>query len=75
MNSRIDFLKSKIESFSPEIIEAFIKIVESMDTVASIDVPEFFQEELRYRIQFHSENPNTKLDFFDNIIELEKNCA
>lgn len=75
MDSRVDFLKSKIESFSPEIIEAFIKIVESMNQLATVDSPQFYQEELQYRISFHTENPSTKLDFFENIIELEKNCA
>lgn len=75
MNSDIEILKGKIENFSPELIEAFKKIVENMKSTSQPLIPRFHSEEILYRIQFHSENPETKLDFFENICELEKNCA
>lgn len=75
METSIEILKRKLESFSPDLIEAFGKIVENMKTAAQSKIPNFYMDEVLYRLDFHTENPKTKLDFFENIIELEKNCA
>ena len=75
MDTSIEILKRKIENFTPELAEAFIKIVENLDTPVRSDVPQFQMDEVFNRIQFHTENPETKLDFFENISELEKICA
>jgi len=75
MDSSIEILKRKIESFTPELAEAFIRIVENLDTTQTSGVPQFQLDEVFNRIQFHSENTNTKLDFFESITELEKICA
>lgn len=73
MDSTIEILKSKIESLTPELAEAFIRIIDNMDTTSAI--PQFQLDEVFDRIQFHNENPSTKLDFFENISEFEKICA
>lgn len=75
METSIEILKRKLESFSPDLIEAFGKIVENMEAAAQSTIPNFYMDEVLYRLDFHTENPKTKLDFFENIIELEKNCA
>lgn len=75
MNATAEILKTKIESFSPEILEAFAKMVESFEADNRIAIPQFQLDEVMYRIQFHNENPTTKLDFYENISELKKNCA
>ncbi|MCD0454815.1 hypothetical protein LPB85_05070 [Chryseobacterium sp. LC2016-27] len=75
MNTSIEILKKKIENFTPEIAEAFIKIVDNLDTTVRSSVQQFQLDEVSSRIEFHTENPATKLDFFENISELEKNCA
>lgn len=75
MNTTIEILKKKIENFTPEIAEAFIKIVDNLDTTVKSSVQQFQLDEVSNRIEFHTENPATKLDFFENISELEKICA
>lgn len=75
MNTSIEILKKKIENFTPELAEAFIKIVDNLDTAVRSSVQQFQLDEVSSRIEFHTENPATKLDFFENISELEKNCA
>lgn len=75
MNTSIEILKKKIENFTPEIAEAFIKIVDNLDTAVRSSVQQFQLDEVSSRIEFHTENPATKLDFFKNISELEKICA
>ena len=75
MNTSIEILKKKIENFTPEIAEAFIKIVDNFDTAVRSSVQQFQLDEVSSRIEFHTENPATKLDFFENISELEKICA
>lgn len=75
MDSTIEILKSKIESLTPKLAEAFIRIIDNMDTTPTSAIPQFQLDEVFDRIQFHNENPSTKLDFFENISELEKNCA
>ncbi|WP_175621054.1 hypothetical protein [Chryseobacterium schmidteae] len=75
MNTSIEILKKKIENFTPEIAEAFIKIVDNLDTAVRSSVQQFQLDEISSRIEFHTENPATKLDFFENISELEKICA
>ncbi|WP_404985021.1 hypothetical protein ACI513_17075 [Chryseobacterium sp. M5] len=75
MSTSIEILKKKIENFTPEIAEAFIKIVDNLDTTVRSNVSQFQLDEVSSRIEFHRENPATKLDFFENISELEKNCA
>ncbi|KNB62818.1 hypothetical protein [Chryseobacterium sp. Hurlbut01] len=75
MDSTIEILKSKIESLTPELAEAFIRIIDNMDTTSTSAIPQFQLDEVFDRIQFHNENPSTKLDFFENISEFEKICA
>lgn len=75
MNTSIEILKKKIENFTPEIAEAFIKIVDNLDTAVRSSVQQFQLDEVSSRIEFHTANPATKLDFFENISELEKICA
>jgi len=75
MIATAEILKTKIENFSPEILEAFAKMVESFEVKNQPAIPQFQVDEVLYRIQFHNENPRTKLDFYENISELQKNCA
>ncbi|SEV91107.1 hypothetical protein SAMN05421841_0152 [Chryseobacterium wanjuense] len=75
MNTTAEILKNKIENFSPEVLEAFVKMMEIFETENKSAVPQFQLDEVLYRIQFHNENPGTKLDFYENISELKKYCA
>ena len=75
MIATAEILKTKIENFSPEILEAFAKMVENFEVKNQSAIPQFQVDEVLYRIQFHNENPRTKLDFYENISELQKNCA
>ncbi|CAA7194994.1 hypothetical protein [Chryseobacterium potabilaquae] len=75
MNTTIEILKNKIESFTPELLEAFVKMVERFEVKREFIIPQFQLDEVLYRIQFHDENPKTKLDFYENITELQKDCA
>lgn len=75
MDTSIEILKKKIENFTPELAEAFIRIVDNLDVTVKSNVPQFQLDEVSNRILFHTENPATKLDFFENISELEKICA
>lgn len=75
MDSTIGILKSKIESLTLELAEAFIRIIDNMDTTSTSAISQFQLDEVFDRIQFHNENPSTKLDFFENISEFEKICA
>ncbi|MBW7675969.1 hypothetical protein [Chryseobacterium chendengshani] len=75
MDSSIEILKRKIETFTPELAEAFVRIVDNLDTTPKSNVLQFQLDEVLNRIQFHSENSKTKLDFFKSIAELEKICA
>ncbi|WEK68198.1 MAG: hypothetical protein P0Y62_09960 [Candidatus Chryseobacterium colombiense] len=75
MNATAEILKTKIENFSPETLEAFAKLVENFEINNRPAIPQFQLDEVLYRIQFHNENPTTKLDFYENISELKKNCA
>jgi len=75
MNVTAEILKSKIESLTPELTEAFIRIIDHMDEGIKSEIPQFQLDEVFDRIKFHSQNPSTKLDFFENISEFEKICA
>ncbi|WP_435523152.1 hypothetical protein [Chryseobacterium indoltheticum] len=75
MNTSIEILKNRIENFTPELTEAFIKILDNLEPIAKSSVSQFQMDEVYSRIEFHTENPATKLDFFENISELEKICA
>lgn len=75
MSTSIEILKNRIENFTPEIAEAFIKILDNLEPIAKSNVSQFQMDEVSSRIQFHTEHPATKLDFFENISELEKICA
>lgn len=75
MDTSIEILKKKIENFTPELAEAFIRIVDNLDAIVKSNASQFQLDEVSSRIQFHTENPATKLDFFENISELEKICA
>lgn len=75
MNATAEILKTKIENFSPELLEAFAKMMDSFEVKKETTIPQFQMDEVLYRIQFHNENPKTKLDFYENISELKKYCA
>lgn len=75
MNATAEILKHKIESFTTELLETLARMVEKLETQNRFSVPQFQMDEVLYRIQFHNENPKTKLDFYENISELEKNFA
>ncbi|GAA4150509.1 hypothetical protein GCM10022217_03520 [Chryseobacterium ginsenosidimutans] len=75
MNATAEILKTKIETFTPEILEAFAKMMESFEVKNKPVIQQFYLDEILYRIQFHNENPKTKLDFYENISELKKYCA
>lgn len=75
MSTSIEILKRKVENFTPELAEAFIKIVDSLETTVKSNVLQFQLDEVFSRMQFHLENPSTKLDFFENISDLEKISA
>ncbi|MFC6268749.1 hypothetical protein [Frigoriflavimonas asaccharolytica] len=75
MERDVEILKRKIANFPPDLIEAFSRIIESLEEVPTSTMMNVQREEVLYRIQFHKENPLTKLDFFENIKSLEKFCA
>ncbi|ANF51370.1 hypothetical protein A0O34_13005 [Chryseobacterium glaciei] len=75
MNATAEILKHKIESFTPELLQTLARMVEKLEMQNRFSVPQFQMDEVLYRIQFHNENPKTKLDFYENISELEKNFA
>jgi uncharacterized pyridoxamine 5'-phosphate oxidase family protein len=75
MNATAEILKTKIENLTPEILEAFAKMMESFEVENKPVIQQFYLDEILYRIQFHNENPKTKLDFYENISELKKYCA
>lgn len=75
MNATAEILKNKIETFSPDALEAFAKMMESFEEKNNSVNSKFYLDEILYRIQFHNENPTTKLDFYENISELKKYCA
>jgi hypothetical protein len=75
MNTTAEILQHKIESFSPDLLEALARMVENLEIQNRYSVPQFQIDEVLYRIEFHRENPNTKLDFYENVSELEKSFA
>ena len=75
MEATIEILKKKIEILSPDLLEILAKILDKIEKHMLVDIPQFQIDEVIYRIQFHTENPATKLDFFDNLAELERICA
>ena len=75
MEATIENLRNKLDSFSPDLLEALSKILDKVETQVVSDVPQFQMDEVSYRIQFHAENPKTKLDFFENMNELAQICA
>ncbi len=75
MNATAKILVHKIESLTPELLETLAKMVENLEIQNRLSVPQFQIDEVLYRIQFHQENPKTKLDFYENISDLKMNCA
>ncbi|MEY8761932.1 hypothetical protein [Chryseobacterium tongliaoense] len=75
MSTTVEILKRKIENFTPELLESFARIVESFEIQNQSSIPQFQLDEVLYRIQFHTENPKTRLDFYENISELKKSFA
>ncbi|UZT99888.1 hypothetical protein ODZ84_10125 [Chryseobacterium fluminis] len=75
MNATAQILKQKIENFTPELLEALAKMMDHLEIQNRPAIPQFQIDEVLYRIQFHHENPKTKLDFYENIAELEKSFA
>lgn len=75
MNATAEILKNKIENFNPEMLEAFAQMMESFEEKKPMVISQFHLDEILYRIQFHNENPTTKLDFYENLSELKQYCA
>ena len=75
MNATAQILQHKIESFTPELLETLAKMVENLEIQNRNSVSKSQIDEVLYRIRFHEENPDTNLDFFENISELKKTCA
>lgn len=75
MNATAEILKNKIENFNPEMLEAFAQMMESFEEKKPMAISQFHLDEILYRIQFHNENPTTKLDFYENLSELKQYCA
>lgn len=75
MNATAEILKARIENLTPELLEAFAKMIESFEVKKENTIPQFQIDEVLYRIQFHNENPKTKLDFYETVAELKKNCT
>ena len=64
-----------LRQWQPSDLEAFAKMMESFEERNTPVISTFCMDEILYRIQFHNENPSTKLDFYENISELKKYCA
>lgn len=75
MNATAEILKNKIENFNPEMLEVFAQMMESFEEKKPMAISQFHLDEILYRIQFHNENPTTKLDFYENLSELKQYCA
>lgn len=75
MNTTAEILKRKIENLTPELLETFARMVDEIEMQNKPSIPQFQYDEILYRIQFHNENPKTKLDFYENISELKKSFA
>lgn len=75
MNTTVEMLKKKIDSFHPDMLETLAKVVEKLEAKNRPAIPSFHRDEILYRIQFHNEHPHTKLDFYENISELKKYYA
>ena len=75
METSLEIVKRKLTNFSPDLMEAFVKIIESLEETTNSEIPDIQRVEILSRIQFHNKNPKTKLDFYENIAFLEKNCA
>lgn len=72
MVESIEILKRKLENLTPEILEIISKMVNQFEIQNTFSIAQFQKEEVQDRLSFHQKNPNTKLDFFENIRELEK---
>ncbi len=75
MNATAEILKNKIENFHPEMLEVLARMMENLEMKKQDPISQFHKDEILYRIQFHNENPATKLDFYENISELKSYCA
>lgn len=71
MNASIENLKRKIESLSPELLEKLARVVDNFEFQNAVSVPQFQIEEVLDRLKFHQQHPETKLDFYENISDLE----
>ena len=72
MVESIEILKRKLENLTPEVLETISKMVNQFEIQNTFSIAQFQKEEVQDRLSFHQKNPNTKLDFFENIRELEK---
>ncbi len=75
MNASVEILKKMIENLTPELLEKFTSAVESFESTNRYSVPQIQVEEVLERLNFHRQNPNTKLDFLENISDLENSFA
>lgn len=72
-SANIENLKRKIENFTPELLDSLSKMIENFEIQNKFSIPQFQIDEVLYRLKFHKEHPNTKLDFFENMSDLENN--
>lgn len=75
MNANVEILKKMIENLAPELLDKLANAVESFELTNKISIPQFQMEEVMERLNFHREHPNTKLDFLENISDLENSFA
>ena len=75
MNASVEILKKMIENLTPELLEKFSSAVENFELNNKISIPQFQMEEVMERLNFHRQHPNTKLDFLENINDLENSFA
>ncbi|WP_419869976.1 hypothetical protein [Chryseobacterium sp. CT-SW4] len=75
MNTTVEILHRKIDSFPPELLEALNKVLNRYEDQNKSSIPQFQIDEVLYRIEFHKENPTTKLDFYENISDLKRHFA
>ncbi len=75
MNANVEILKKMIENLTPELLDKFTHAVENFGFTGKVSIPQFQMEEVMERLNFHRQHPNTRLDFLENIKDLEKSFA
>jgi hypothetical protein len=71
MKNNLDSLKSKINSLPAEFLEMISNYFENLEPKKNSGICNYQIDEVKERLEFHRENPKSRLDFFENIKELE----